>query len=174
MEDLRSRLTSTLQSTVKSFPRRQRALFLLFILLLPKTISSVLLYLNLIGIGVMLLVSAYQTVKFFRQLLRKKNASYQGFQINYAQSSDTTVLSEELITGLQSLQPLGITRVAYTGNCLYLYQTIKEASLNQNFFVGLFQRDHLLTEAKKAELTQKTLRFLQQPAFLSLLTTPNA
>ncbi|MDR3169340.1 MAG: hypothetical protein LBU27_06365 [Candidatus Peribacteria bacterium] len=133
------------------------------------------LYLNLIGIGAMLLFSAYQTVKFFRQLLRKKNSSYQGFQINYAQASDMTVLNEELIIGLQSLPPLGIARVAYTGNCLYLYQTVKAApSSTQNILTSLFQRESLLTETEKAELTQKTLRFLQQPAFLSLLTAPNA
>lgn len=123
----------------------------------------------------MLIFSAYKTVKFFYQLLKKNNSSYQGFAINYAQNSDTTVLTDELITGLQSLQPLGITKVAYTGNCLYLYQSVKEVPApEKNLLAAIFQQDHVFTEIEKAELTQKTLHFLQQPAFLSLLTTPDA
>lgn len=175
LENLTSRLTSTIRSTLKAFPRWQRALFLFFILFLPKSLSSAFLYINLIGIGVMLLISGYQTVKFFLQLLKKNNASYQGFTVNYAQSSDTTFLNDELITGLQSLQSLGITKVAYTGNCLYLYQTIKEIpAFDQNILASLFQQDHLFTEAEKTALTQKTLRFIQDPAFLSLLITSDA
>ncbi|MDR2541242.1 MAG: hypothetical protein LBD11_05795 [Candidatus Peribacteria bacterium] len=76
---------------------------------------------------------------------------------------------------MQSLQAFEVTKVAYTGNCLYLYQTIKEIpAFDQNILASLFQQDHILTEAEKAELTQKTLHFLQNPAFLSLLTASDA
>ena len=164
-------MKSSLWSSFKSFPLRQRALFLFFILILPKTLSSVLLYINLAGIGLMLLFSAYKTVKFFIQLLQKNNTSVQGFTINYAQHSDTTFLSDEIITSLQQLKDINISKVAYTGNCLYLYQEIKEKPDTTAFFTSLFQKQHHLTETEKAELTQKTISYIQQPAFLSLLLT---
>ena len=118
----------------------------------------------------MLLFSAYKTITFFVQLLRKKNTAYQGFTVNYAQHSDTTFLSEEIISVLQQLKEINITKVAYTGNCLYLYQEIKDKTDSTTaFFSSLFQGDPNLTEAQKAELTQKTIAYLQQQSFLSLL-----
>ena len=82
----------------------------------------------------MLLFSVYKTGKFFFTLLKKTNTSYQGFTINYAQQSDTQVLNQEMLTTLLSLRELKILKVAYTGNCLYLYQEVKEKEKSASSF----------------------------------------
>jgi hypothetical protein len=118
----------------------------------------------------MLSISVYKTLKFFIQLVRKKNTSYQGFTVNYAQYSDTTMLNTEIITALQTLKAYHISKVAYTGNSLYLYQEIDEKPKGISaFFSTLFQTTHPLTEPEKADLTQRTLQYLQQPSLLTLL-----
>jgi hypothetical protein len=71
---------------------------------------------------------------------------------------------------LQTLKAFKITKVAYTGNCLYLYQEIEDKpKTGTAFFSILFSTSHLLTEAEKADLTQRTLQYLQQPYLLALL-----
>ncbi|MDR2189896.1 MAG: hypothetical protein LBP53_01580 [Candidatus Peribacteria bacterium] len=126
---------------------------------------------NIIGIILLFGYSLFKTIKYFSATLTKNNASYQGLTVNYSQSSDTTFLNEQMLTQLQALKPLKITKVAYTGNCLYLYQAINEQPKTaSDFLSALVVKEKALTEAEKAELTQKTLSYLQQPAFLSLLT----
>jgi hypothetical protein len=167
-----SRIKGSFWGNLSSFPFWQWALFLVCIILLPKALSSVLLYLNIIGIGVMLLFSAYKTVKFFIDLIKKKNTSYQGFTINYAQQSDTQLLSNEMIAALLDLRELRILKVAYTGNCLYLYQEVKEKEKSaSSFFMSFVGKKQELSEVEKAELTQKTLAYLQQQSLLALLSS---
>jgi hypothetical protein len=170
LETISSRVQNTLRASLKSFPFLQRGIFLLFILLLPRTLRSILLYINLIGICIMLIFSVYKTLKFFLHLIKKKNTSYQGFVVNYAQHSDTTMLNPEIIATLQTLKSYHISKVAYTGNSFYLYQEIEEKPQGISaFFSTLFQKTHQLTEQEKADLTQRTLQYLQQPTLLSLL-----
>ena len=118
----------------------------------------------------MLAVSVYKTLKFFFHLVKHKNTSYQGFTVQYAQYTDTMILTPEIITALQTLKPYNISKVAYTGNSLYLYQEVQEKPQGISaFFFSLFQQTHQLTEPEKADLTQRTLQYLQQPSLLALL-----
>lgn len=172
LEDIKSRIKGSFWGSLRSFPFWQWALFLILIILLPRSLGSILLYLNVIGIGVILLFSGYKTARFFIDLIKKKNTSYQGLTINYAQQSDTQVLTDEMMEVLLTLKDLKIIKVAYTGNCLYLYQEIKEKEKSaSSFFSSLFKGKQELSEAEKAELTQKTLAYIQQPVLLTLLTS---
>jgi hypothetical protein len=175
LEEIKDRIQGTLRKNIKGFPLRPWILFLLVLILLPGTFGKVIMYLNLAGIVLLLAYSVFQTIKYLVTLLKKTTTSYQGFTINYTQSSDTTFLNNELLAQLQALKTLKISKVAYTGNSLYLYQEIKEQPKTTSaFFSSLFSADKQLTEAEKATLTQTTLTYLQQPAFLSLLTVSNA
>jgi hypothetical protein len=170
LETISSRVQGTLRSSLKAFPFLQWGIFLLFILILPKMLRPVLLYINVIGICIMLAYSVYKTLVFFFHLVKKKNTSYQGFIINYAQHSDTTFLTPEILAALQTLKAYHISKVAYTGNSLYLYQEIEEKPKGISaFFSTLFQKSHQLTEQEKADLTQRTLQYLSQPFLLALL-----
>jgi hypothetical protein len=144
-------------------------MFLVVLILLPGTLGKVIMYINLAGIILLLAYSVFKTIIYLFTLLKKTTTSYQGFTINYAQSSDTTFLNDEFLAQLQTVKTFKISKVAYTGNCLYLYQEIKEQPKSTSaFFSSLFSADKQLTEAEKAALTQTTLTYLQQPAFLSL------
>jgi hypothetical protein len=170
LETISSRVQGTLRSSLKSFPFLQWGIFLLCILILPKTLRSALLYINVIGIAIMLLFSAYKTLTFFFHIVKQKRTSYQGFTVNYAQHSNTTFLNPEIIGALQTLKDFKITKVAYTGNCLYLFQEIEDKPKTSSaFFSTLFSKSHPLTEVEKADLTQRTLQYLQQPSLLALL-----
>jgi hypothetical protein len=175
LEEIKDRIQGTLQKSIKGFPIRPWIIFLLVLVILPGTIGKVIMYVNLAGIVLLLAYSVFKTVKYLYALLKKTTTSYQGFSINYSQSSDTTLLNKELLAQLQALKELKISKVVYTGNSLYLYQEIKEQPKTTSaFFSSLFSADKQLTEAEKAALTQTTLTYLQQPAFLSLLTASNA
>ena len=173
LEDLKSRLRGSLWSAIRSFPFWQWALFLVLMILLPKTLSTIFLYLNVAGIAIILFFSAYKTIKYLIDIIRKKNtASFKWLTINYVQQNDTQVLTEEMIEALFALKEMRIIKVAYTGNCLYLYQEVKEKEKSSsNFFSSLLKGKKELSEAEKAVLIQKTLSHIQQPALLTLLAS---
>ncbi|MDR0650075.1 MAG: hypothetical protein LBG59_01355 [Candidatus Peribacteria bacterium] len=170
LEEIKDRIQGTLRKSIKGFPIWPWIIFLLVLVLLPGTLGKVIMYVNVVGIVLLFTYSVFKTIKYLYTLLKKTTTSYQGFTINYTQNSDTTFLNDELLSQLQTLKGLKITKVAYTGNCLYLYQEIKEQPKTMSaFFSSLFSADKQLSEAEKAALTQTTLTHLQQPAFLSLL-----
>ncbi|MBQ7074482.1 hypothetical protein IJM86_05570 [bacterium] len=74
------------------------------------------------------------------------------------------MLTDNLIAFFPELSGVYIEKIAYTGNCFYFYQTIHKDSKT------FLKKDKPLTEDEKAELTQKTLQFLQTSPFLSLVT----
>jgi hypothetical protein len=175
LEEIKDRIQGTVRKSIKGFPIWPWIIFLLVLIFLPGTLGKVIMYVNLVGIILLFVYSVFKTVKYLYTLLKKTTASYQGFTINYTQNSDTTLLNEELLAQLQTLKSLKISKVVYTGNCLYLYQEIKEQPKTTSaFFSSLFSADKQLTEAEKAALTQTTLTYLQQPAFLSLLIASDA
>lgn len=99
-----------------------------------------------------------------------KSTSYQGYTVQYAQHSDATMLTPEILQALEALKAYQISKVAYTGNSFYLYQEItNKPKTTSAFFSTLFTTTHPLTEPEKADLTQRTLQYLQQPSLLALL-----
>ncbi len=148
LESVKERVTQNIFWAIMAFPLRQRALFFILLLLLPKTIGKALVRINLIGMFIMLLFSLYKTFKtLFKRVQEQQTASIAGFDVQYAQHTDQLFFSAEMLSAIHKLKKLEITQVAYTGNCLYVYQT------------GI-----------SPALTQHTIQTLQSPMILSILS----
>lgn len=170
LEDMKTRMQGGLRGSLRDFPIWQRAFFLLLIVILPQSLGSFFLYFNIVGIILLLLASVLSTLKVFYNLLKVNTTSYKGLLVNYAQQSDIEILSDEMMLAMNTLKERKMIKLAYTGNCLYLYQKIKEKPNSAiSFFTSLLSKPQKLSEIQKAELTQNTLSYLQEPAFLSLL-----
>jgi len=170
LRDVNARIKGGIWNSVKNFPFRQRGIFLLLMILLPKTIGSFLLRINLIGIALIFLYTIYKTVKYFLKTFQKNKTSYQGYSVNYAEQQDAVFLTDEMLSALIDVQTMKISKIAYTGNCLYCYQEIRENPENvSEMLTSLVKKDGVLTEVEKAELVQQTLQYFQTSKFLSLI-----
>lgn len=148
LEDVKTRLSQWILTSIKSFPLWQRAVFFILILLLPKFIWKALMRVNIIGLIIVFVFSIYKTTKFFINSKKYSNStSIAGFDVQYSQHTDQLFFSSEMLSAIQNLKTLDITKVAYTWNCLYLYQTQISPAL-----------------------TQYTIQSLQSPSILSILS----
>ncbi|GHW02927.1 hypothetical protein AGMMS50249_7130 [candidate division SR1 bacterium] len=148
LEDVKTRVSNSIFSTIKSFPIIQRLIFLILLFILP-FVGKTLFRINLIGLIITLIFSIYKTTKTL--LKRKKyqqTSSVGGFDVQYARHTDQLFFSPEMLSAIQNLKSLSISQVAYTGNCLYLYQT-----------------------ATSPALTQHTIQTLSSPLILSILSS---
>ena len=166
LKDATDRIKNGIFSYIKNFPFWQWGGFLFFVCLLGLAgkFGEVLLWINVIGIVLMLLFSMWRTGQYLFSFFKKSSKTYKGFSINYVQESDLGMLTDNLIAFFPELSGVYIEKIAYTGNCFYFYQTIHKDSKT------FLKKDKPLTEDEKAELTQKTLNFLQTSPFLSLVT----
>ncbi len=147
LENVKERVTQGILSTILAFPLLQRAIFFLLLCLLPATIWNALLYINLIGLFIMFFFSLYKTIKtLVKQTKQQQNTSIAGFDVQFAQHTDQLFFSAEMLSAIHDLKALDITKIAYTGNCLYLYQN-----------------------SISPALTQHTLKTLQSSTILSIL-----
>ena len=174
LRDINSRIKGGIWNSVKNFPFRQWGIFLLLIMFLPKTIGSFLLRMNIIGIAFIFLYTIYKTIKYFVKMFQKNKTSYQGYSVNYAEQQDVVLLNDEMLSALLDVKTMKISKIAYTGNCLYCYQEIRENPENVSEMLNsLVKKDGTLTEVEKAELVQQTLHYLQKSEFLSLIMKEN-
>lgn len=168
LKDNTYRMKDGILSYIKNFPLRQWAwfVFLVCLLGLAGKFWEVLLYINIIGIGLMFLFSIWKTVQYLFGFWQKKNTTttYKGFSVKYTQESDLQILSDELLNFLPNFAQCYIEKIAYTWNCFYFYQTLHKKSDN------ILSKDQELTDKEKAELTQRTIIFLQTSPFLSFVS----
>lgn len=152
LTSMKERMSQGIRGAIRAFPLRERTLFILLLIFLPKTIGKTLAWINIIGVFIMLGYSLYKTfMMIIKGFQEQKKGFIGGFDVQYAQQSDQLFFSPEMLNNIQKLKNLDITQIAYTGNCLYCYQNKTSAAL-----------------------TQHTIQTLQSPELLSLLTQEDA
>ncbi len=87
--------------------------------------------------------------------------------MDYDDSEDVLFLTPEVTPCIRALTDLQVTKICYTGNCLYLLQDIHAP---QHKFKSLVKRaiysSRIYSEQEKADLQQKTMAYIQQSDFL--------
>lgn len=128
---------------------------------------SVLFWLNLIGGWILFWFLMWKVSKVsYNKFTKTKSWDFGWLRANYTSQNDASVLSPDIIKKLKQLgNNFWITKFCYTWNCIYLLQDLHDHEWNR-----ISSSSKMYSEQEKANLQQKTIDYIHQPAFLSLFS----